>query len=265
MDPMTIVGLIVGVLAIVVSTIMDGNSFGSLIGPSSLMLVLVGTFGISMAGFQLADLKRFPSAMIKSVTGGVEDPGEVVDKLVEMAGVARRDGVLALEPMIEGLEDPFLSTGLQQVVDGVDADAVREVLDIELAALDERHQTMINFLKTLGGYAPTMGMIGTVIGLINMLADLSDPAQLGKGMSLALLTTLYGVIFANMVFLPMGAKLGRLHEAEMVGKEMAVEGVLAVQAGASPRALVERLEGFLVPGDRQGADARSKGVKAEAA
>ncbi len=265
MDPMTIVGLIVGLLAIVLSTIMDGNSFGSLLGPSSLLLVLLGTLGISMAGFQLSDLKRAPGAMIKSVTGGVPDPGEVVDTLVEMAGLARRDGVLALEPKIADLDDPFLATGLQQVVDGVDASAVREVLDIELAALDERHQTMINFLKTLGGYAPTMGMIGTVIGLINMLADLSDPAQLGKGMSLALLTTLYGVIFANMVFLPMGAKLGRLHEAEMVTKEMALEGVLAVQAGASPRALVERLEGFLVPGDRQGADGRSGAPQAEAA
>ena len=259
MDPMTIIGLIIGLLAIVIATIMDGNSFGSLIGPSSLFLVLVGSLGISIAGFQLGDVKRFPKALIKSFNGGVEDAGVVVDKLVEFSATARREGVLALEPMLEELEDPFLKTGLQQIVDGMDAEAVREVLDIEINALAERHGTMINLIKTIGGYAPTMGMIGTVIGLINMLGNLSDPAQLGAGLSVALLTTLYGVVFANMVFLPVAAKLARLHEAEMVMKEMALDGILAVQSGASPRALVERLEAFLVPGDRLGAEARTKG------
>ena len=259
MDPMTLVGLIVGLLAIVLATVMDGNSFGALIGPSSLLLVVVGTFGITLAGYQLADLKRLPAAMIKGIKGDAGEAGAIVDNLVELAGIARREGVLALEPKIEALDDPFLSTGLQQVVDGLDGTEVREVLEIEISALDERHKTMIAFLKTLGGYAPTMGMIGTVIGLINMLGNLSDPAQLGAGLSVALLTTLYGVVFANMVFLPVAAKLARLHEAEMVMKEMALEGVLAVQSGASPRALVERLESFLVPTDRVGAEVRTKG------
>ncbi len=265
MDPMTIVGLLVGVLAIIVSTVMDGNSFGALIGPSSLVLVLIGTFGISMAGYQLADVKRVPKAMIKSFNGGVPDPGIVVDRLVAFATTARKDGVLALEPMLEDLDDPFMKSGLQQVVDGVDGEAVRDTMEIEMQSIAERHTTMINFIKTLGGYAPTMGMIGTVIGLINMLADLSDPSQLGKGMSLALLTTLYGVIFANMIFMPMGAKLARLHEAEMAVKEISLDGVLAVQAGASPRLLVERLESYLGPDERVGLEGRSGKATAEAA
>jgi chemotaxis protein MotA len=124
---------------------------------------------------------------------------------------------------------------------------------------------MIDFFKGLGGYAPTMGMVGTVIGLINMLQNLSDPSQLGAGMSVALLTTLYGVIFANLIYLPVGAKLERLHNAEMETRELVIEGVLAIQGGASPRMLVERLEARLTPERRVGHQARAKGGAAEAA
>ena len=147
-------------------------------------------------------------------------------------------------------------------VDGLDADKVREVMEIELGAMDARHQNNIAFWKALGGYAPTMGMVGTVIGLINMLGNLSDPAQLGAGLSVALLTTLYGVIFANLVFLPIGSKLARLHAAELTVKDMAIDGVIALQSGASPRAIVERLEAFLAPESRQGLDVRSGKKKA---
>ena len=151
-----------------------------------------------------------------------------------------------------------MKAGLQQIVDGADGDVVRDTLEIELSALDERHQPVIAFIKTMGGYAPTMGMIGTVVGLINMLGNLSDPSQLGLGMSVALLTTLYGVIFANLVFLPIAAKLARLHDLEVLYKEVVMDGILAVQAGASPRALVERLESYLVPSERIGHQERSK-------
>jgi len=254
---LTVVGVIVAIMAIVISTVMDGNSFGALIGPSSLFLVVVGALGVTLAGFDIPDLKNAPKAMIIAFTGKLAEGDSIVTSLMGFAEVARRDGVLALESSIAELDDEFLKNGLQQVVDGLDAEQVREVMEIELGALDGRHQNNIAFWKGMGGNAPTMGMVGTVIGLINMLGNLSDPAQLGLGLSVALLTTLYGVIFANLVFLPIGGKLARLHAAELEVKELAIDGVLALQSGASPRALVERLEAFLPPESRQGLDVRS--------
>jgi chemotaxis protein MotA len=254
----TILGIIIALASIVIATVMDGNSFGALIGPSSLVLVVVGSVGVSLSGYQMADIARVPKGIIISFTGKEADPGEAVDQLMEFAEIARKEGVLALETKLEDLEDEFMKTGLQQIVDGVDADAVRDTLEIELMSLDERHQPVVAFVKTMGGYAPTMGMIGTVVGLINMLGNLSDPAQLGLGMSVALLTTLYGVIFANLVFLPIAAKLARLHELEVSYREIVLDGILAVQAGASPRMLVERLESYLTPTQRIGHQERSK-------
>ncbi len=254
----TILGIVIALLAIVVATIMDGNSFGALIGPSSLVLVLVGSLGVSMSGFQMDDLKKLPKVIIYSFTGKEPDASATVDTLMEAAEVARKEGVLALESKLEGIEDPFLRNGLQSVVDGVDADTIRDMLEIDIQALDDRHRTGMNIVKAMGGYAPTMGMIGTVVGLINMLGNLSDPAQLGLGMSVALLTTLYGVIFANLVFLPISAKLERLNALELAQRELAMDGILAIQAGASPRLLVERLESYLIPEARVGHQERSK-------
>lgn len=263
----TILGIVIALMSIVIATVMDGNSFGALIGPSSLFLVVVGSIGVSIAGYQMPDVKRVPKGVILSMTGKEADPGVAVDRLMGYAETARKEGVLALESKLDDLDDAFMKAGLQQVVDGMDADVVREVMETELAALDERHLPVIAFIKTMGGYAPTMGMIGTVVGLINMLGNLSDPAQLGLGMSVALLTTLYGVIFANLVFLPVAAKLNRLHELEVGQRVLVMDGILAVQAGASPRMIVERLEAYLTPSARLGHKERSRrasGLKAAA-
>jgi len=261
----TILGIFIAIISIVVATVMDGNSFGALIGPSSLLLVVVGSVGVSLSGFQMADVKKVPKGIILSFKGKEADPGEAIDRLMKFAEIARKEGVLALEAQLEDLDDPFMKVGLQQIVDGVDGDVVRDVLDIELAALDERHNPVINFVKAMGSYAPTMGMIGTVVGLINMLGNLSDPAQLGLGMSVALLTTLYGVIFANLVFLPIASKLQRLHDLEVGQKELVMDGILAVQGGASPRMVVERLEAYINPDLRVGHQERSKRVAGKAA
>lgn len=257
----TIMGIVIAILSIVVATVMDGNSFGALIGPSSLVIVVVGSMGAAISGYQMADIVKMPKGIIISLTGKEPDPGAAVDQLMRFAEIARKDGVLALEGELEAIDDSFMKTGLQSIVDGVDAEVVRDTLEIELQALDERHQPVIALIKTMGGYAPTMGMIGTVVGLINMLGNLSDPSQLGAGMSVALLTTLYGVIFANLVFLPFAAKLARLHELEVAYREIVLDGILAIQSGSSPRALVERLESYLSPALRVGHQERSKAAR----
>ena len=260
MDPLVIGGLILSLLGIIVATIMDGNSFGPLIGPSSAVLVLVGTIGASVISFQLKELKRVPDALKVALgSSDARDLDGTVTTLGMLSGVARRDGMLALESRLEEVEDDFVREGLQLLVDGLDADQVRERLEISIAAIDERHQVPIGFFKTLGGYAPTFGMLGTVIGLINMLGNLTSPEQLGVGMSLALLTTLYGVFFANLFFLPLATRLERLNEQELSVLDVALDGILGLQAGMSPRLLVERLETYLAPDERIGYAERMQG------
>ena len=266
MDPMLFGGLGLALVAIVVSTLIDGNSLGVLIGPSSFVLVIVGTIGAAVMGYRLADVKRFVAVFLYALKGSPPDPDDSVTTLAELAEVARKDGMLALEGRLDDLADPFLRQGLQLVVDGQSADQVREALEIDVAAMEERHGVGIGFFKALAAYSPTLGMIGTVIGLINVLGNLDSPDQLGTGMALALLTTLYGVMFANLVFNPVAARLQRLHALETAAREISIDGVLSVQAGASPRVLVERLETYLPPERRIGLKARNEATPvAEAA
>ncbi len=262
MDPLTFIGLGLVLLSIIGSTIMDGNSFGPLIGPSSFVLVLFGTLGAVLSGYRMEDAKRFPKAAIIAYTGSPPDPDALVTTMMEFSEAARRDGLLALEAKMESLEDPFLRAGLTMVVDGVEGDEVRAVLETEIDAMEARHESMIGMFKKMVEMAPTLGMIGTVIGLINILGNLSDPNALGTGMALALLTTLYGVFFANVIFAPVTSKLEKLNAVEVAARELTVEGVLAIREGASPRNLVERLEARLGPDLRVGFKARSDGKAA---
>lgn len=257
-------GLVLSLLAIVVSTIIDGNSFGPLIGPSSALLVFFGALGAALMAYGTKDLAKIPKAVIYALKGSPPDPDDAVTELAKLADVARREGMLALEGKLDDVSDDFLRRGLQLVVDGLDADQVREVLDIDLAAVDERHKLGIDFFKSVAGFAPTFGMIGTVIGLVNMLQNLSDPDQLGIGMALALLTTLYGVMLANMVFTPISNRLQRLNGQELAARDVAIDGILSIQAGTSPRLLVERLEIYLPPPARVGLNERTKGPEAAA-
>jgi chemotaxis protein MotA len=256
MDPLTLAGLGLVFLSIILSTLMDGNSFGPLIGPSSLVLVLFGALGGALAGFRMPDALSLPKGFIKAITGSPPEPDAVVTQLMGFAESARREGILALEEGIKTVEDEFLKAGLQMVVDGVEGDVVREVMETEIESMQARHANMIMIFGKLAEYAPAMGMLGTVIGLINMLGNLADPSALGKGMALSLLTTLYGVFFANIFFAPMGAKLTKLSKMEVAARELTLEGILAVREGASPRLLVEKLEARLPPDLRVGAKVR---------
>jgi chemotaxis protein MotA len=252
MDPLFIGGLLLSLLGIIVATLIDGNSFGPLLGPSSFLLVFFGALGAGLMAYRRSELSAMPRSALKAVKGESIEVQDTITHLARLAEVARREGMLALEARIEDSEDRFLRSGVQLLVDGVDEDVLRETLEIEIAAIDERHRHSIGFFKALGGYAPTFGMVGTVIGLINMLGNLSDPSQLGRGMALALLTTLYGVLLANLAFLPMASRLERMNEVELSTLDVALDGILTIRRGASPRAVIERLESYLPPSERLG-------------
>jgi chemotaxis protein MotA len=262
---LTIGGIALIFVALIVSTIMDGNSFGPLIGPSSMVMVLLGAIGAGITSFEIKDVTGMAKTLVKAMTGKPANGDEVVSVMMKMAEVARREGVLALEEKLTDIEDPFLKQGMQLVVDGMDTENARAILETQMEGVDGRHQVQISLWKAIGGYCPALGMMGTLVGLINMLGNLSDPEQLGIGMSLALLTTLYGVLFSNSLFIPIGNRLDALNNAEMAVMTLVVDGVLAIQAGASPRMLVERLESYLDPAQRVGHQARAKDGAAEAA
>ena len=253
MDPIFFGGLLLTLLGIVIATLMDGNSLSPLIGPSSFVLVFSASVGAGIMAYRRSELGGMPKAAVKAVKKGeVPDVQDTITQLAKLAEVARRDGMLALEAKLEEIDDRFLQLGLQLLIDGADENVVRDTLEIELAATDERHRTAIDFYKGLGAYAPTFGMVGTVIGLINMLGNLTDPSELGKGMALALLTTLYGVLISNLVFNPIAARLERLNEIEMAAMDVALDGIITIRGGASPRGLIERLESYLAPSARIG-------------
>ena len=192
-------GLVLILLSVVVSTVLDGNSFGPLLSPSSFVLVFFATVGASVFSYELADLLNLPKAMARALKSHEVDLGARIELYMRLADAARRDGLLALDGLIDDIEDGYVRYGLRLVTDGADESQLKDELDAYMGAIEERHAPPSAMLRKLSGYAPAFGMVGTVIGLVNMLGAVSSPDELGKGMALALLTTLYGVVLANMV------------------------------------------------------------------
>ncbi len=250
-------GIALILTAIGAAMVIDGNSLGVLLGPSSFVLVFFSTAGAAVMAYGLSELKSIPRVIVAALRNAPPDLDETVTTLASLADVARKEGMLALESRLEEISDPGIRQALQLVVDGMEAEQVREMVEIDLESVEKRHQFGISFFRSLGSYAPTFGMVGTVIGLINMLQNLSDPSQLGIGMALAMLTTLYGVMLANIVFLPVASRLDRQNDAEIAVREAALDGVVALQGGISPRLLVERMETFLPPERRVGYSVRA--------
>ena len=246
------IGLFMALGALLFAAILEKISFGALIAPSPMILVFVGSLGATFIAYKTKEWKRVPKVFSVALKGKVPDADALVTTFAHFADVARKEGMLALEGEIGKLEDPFLKTGLQLVIDGVDGEQVREVLEVEIESLTHRHHDMAQFFLTMGGFAPTFGLMGTIVGLIGVLRDLSDPTKLGKGMALGLLGTLWGVIAANLFFMPIGTKLNRLHDSEVAVRRIAIEGVLGIREGMASRILVERLEARLSPEMRKG-------------
>lgn len=252
-----VIGIVLAVGALLSGAIFDHISITSLVAPAPLILVFVGATGATLVAYKTTEWKNIPKYLTVALKGKVPDPDEVVTLFAHYADVARKEGMLALEGEVGKVEDPFLRTGLQLVIDGVDGEQVREVLEVEIESLTERHHAGAGFFLTLGGFAPTFGLMGTIVGLIGVLKNLSDPTKLGEGMALGLLGTLWGVCAANLFFMPLGTKLNRLHEEEVAVRRLAIEGVLGIREGMAARVLVERLEARLSPEMRRGHAGRS--------
>jgi chemotaxis protein MotA len=251
MEISTILGLVVGLGAIFGGLAMDGGSISELVSVSSVVIVVGGTIGASAVNFPMSTILSIPKLVAQSFRAYAIDPKETIDLMVNLADRARRDGLLTLEEAAQSIEDDFLRKGINLVVDGVDSATVSDILRTDQELASERHAAGIALLEAMGGYAPVMGMVGTVMGLVTALGNMNDPDQLGGAVAVAFLTTLYGALIANLFCLPIAGKLREKDEAELLLRRLTMEGVLAIQAGQSPRIVREKLSAFLPPSQRE--------------
>lgn len=262
MDLSTLAGLGLAAGALVVSLYMDGGHLSQLWSASAFVLVNGGTLGATIVSYPLEDILALPKIITKTLFGRKPDMTATIDTIVAMVDKARKEGLLTLQNETPKLDDPFLVRGIELVVDGTDPHAVRSIMETEIAFMEKRHKAGAGILETAGGYAPTMGIIGTVMGMVHVLGNLSNPDSLGPAIAVAFMATFYGIFTANVFWLPLGAKLKARSAAEVMMKEMVLEGVLSLQAGESPRIVREKLEVFLPPRQKR---ATGGGAAAEAA
>ena len=255
MDRATLIGLFLGFGALIVGFLMEGGSAAGLLNASAAVIVLGGTLGATAVSFPASVLAGVPRVTLTAFKKKKEASASVVESCVLFAEKARRDGLLALEQPVEELEDAFLKKGLLLVVDGSDPEMIQSIMDIELKSIKRRHEAYHRVYETLGGFAPTMGIIGTVMGLINVMANLSEPGELGHAIAVAFVATLYGVGTCNLLYLPLGNKLKANTREELYLREIMLAGILGIQAGQSPRVIREKLESYLPVAARTGQDA----------
>ena len=217
---------------------------------ASIFCVVGGGFAAMIICFPLKNLLAFPKVTIKVFLNKQENLVDVINTLVSLAETARRDGLLALEGKLPDIKYPLIRSGLQMAVDGADAGTVESVLRSEVEATSRRHKDGKNLMDQLGKYAPAYGMIGTLLGLVMMLSNMSDPSSIGAGMAVALLTTLYGAVMSNVMCLPAAEKLAFISKQEMIARELMIRGILAIQSGDSPRSIEQRLLTFVPPKQR---------------
>lgn len=251
-DISTTIGLGLGFIVILIGMAMNNGKI-TLSGLKlfwdlpSIFITVGGSFFTILIAYPLEAVKKLP-AMIKNAFFDKSIPQlEIINNFVELSKKARREGLLSLEDEIQNIEDDFLKNGIQMVVDGIEPETIREILELEIYEMQRRHSEGINILKSWAGYGPAYGMIGTLIGLVQMLANLNDPKALGPGMSKAIITSFYGSVMANFIFGPLAGKLELKSEKEAKIREMMLEGILSIQAGVNPRIVEDKLKTYLSP------------------
>lgn len=251
MELSTIIGLVLGFLIITVGLVLKGASLAVLVNPAAIVIIFVGTAACLFNGFSMNDLKKFPvffKMLFKKQI--LIDKGELLRLFVELSQTARREGILALESRMEEIQDPFLRNGISMVVDGLDAEFVGDVLEADVQAMEERHRSGALIFTQAGTYAPTLGVLGAVVGLIAALGNLNDIDKLGQSIAAAFVATLFGIFSGYVLWHPFANKLKNMSKKEAEIKRMIIEGVLSLQAGDSPIAVEAKLLVFVSQNER---------------
>ena len=244
MDIATIIGVLFG-LVVVIGSIIAGGGAMAFIHIPSIAITMGGMLCATMIHFSLPQFLGIFSIVRKTIVTKIPSPSELIQKMVNYAAINRRDGALALEQEIQNVNDLFFVKGLQMLVDGQDTENIRELMSLEIQYLQDRHSSGKKILEFMGAAAPAFGMIGTLIGLVQMLRNLDSPEQIGAGMAVALLTTFYGAFAANLIFIPLAGKLGIYSKAEVTAMEMITEGICAIAQGENPTAVREKMQAFI--------------------
>lgn len=253
MDIATPAGLFAGMVLLIIAIILGGGPSGitAFINVPSMMIVVGGTIAATLVRYPLGTALGIVGIAMKTIFIKVTTPQIEMKRLVDFARIARKEGLLALEGKIADIKDAFLAKAIQLLVDGTDADGLRDILDKEIDHLRQRHSIGKGILESMGASAPAFGMMGTLIGLVLMLRELDDPSKIGVGMATALITTFYGVLLSNLIFLPMAGKLDLRSKEETLIKELILEGIVSIQSGDNPNVVEEKLKSFLAPSARK--------------
>lgn len=249
MDLATVIGIVLA-FGLVASAIIMGGSPIIFISIPSMLIVVGGTVGATLVNYPLGTVLGVIGIAKKTMFTSLESPQSIIDKFMDYANRARREGILSLEPLIKEIDDHYLKKGLQLTVDGLEPQAIQDILETEISYLESRHETGYEIMSAFGAYAPALGMIGTVIGLVQMLQTMNDPSTIGPAMAVALITTFYGALLANLLFLPLAGKLKARSREETLLKEMQLEGILAISKGENPRIIAEKLSSYVPPKKR---------------
>ena len=257
MEITSVLGIIIAIASLLIAFVWDGGHILALLAPSAALIVFGGTIGATVTTFSKTDLtaamKMLKTFMFKNPLNKVE----MIEDIVDLAEKARREGILYLENQLTNIESPFMRKGIQLIVDGTSPELVRTIMETEIYTFEEQQEVGASVFEVAGGYAPTMGIIGTVMGLVHVLGNLSDPGKLGPSIAMAFIATLYGVGSANILWLPIAGKLKNISKEESKIHEMMLEGLLSIQAGNNPVLIRERLTAFLDP-RRQERDSQEK-------
>jgi chemotaxis protein MotA len=246
MDKLSVIGLVVCLIAIIGGQILEGGKVGSLLQITAFLIVIGGTMGAVLLQSSLSSFLTGLRICRWIILPPSENMEALVKQIVSWSNTARRGGLLALETPLMGEKDPFIKRALQMLVDGAEPESIRHTMDLEIQAYEDKHRSGAKVWEAAGGYAPTIGIIGAVMGLIHVMEHLSDPSVLGKGIAVAFVATIYGVGSANLFFLPVSNKLKHVIGIEVKRRELIVEGLVAIAHGENPRFIENKLRGFLV-------------------
>jgi len=250
MDIATIGGLILGVGAVLVSFVLEGGHLSSIVQLPAMMIVIGGTIGAAIVTTSMKTVTKVPTYLKLALFGRSDSTLKTIDTIVKLSEKARREGILGLEKDLKAIRNPFFRKAVQLVIDGAETTMLKEILETEIAYVEERHKKGILFFQKMGGFSPTMGIIGTVLGLIHTLSNTSDADRMAQAIASAFIATLWGVALANLCYLPISDKLKLRHEEELASLDLIMEGIVAIQSGDNPRVVKTKLLSFIAPNMR---------------
>lgn len=247
MDIATILGLVIGIGAVLTAFVMEGGHLSALVQAPAMIIVIFGTFGAATITTSIKQIINLPNLMKVAFFEKKMEGQQLIDLLFALSQKARKNGLLSLEKEIDTIKEPFLRKAVQLAIDGFETNKIREILEIEMAYIEERHKAGANFFLRLGGFSPTLGIIGTVLGLIHALKNMESSANMASAIASAFIATLWGVAMANLIYLPISDKLKHKHQEEALYLEIVTEGAISLAMGDNPRVIRMKLVSFLLP------------------